>query len=117
MYQLTVSRHQGGSYKFSIREPEVYILQELWSIIRVLRAMEKDNPHMGELADRLTQWTHNIIALNPTDPPYQLYDQSEALGIEFEVGCDPQSHYYCHKHLVHSHSSEQEELEWIDPTR
>lgn len=72
---------------------------------------------MGELADNLAQWTHGIIALNPTDPPYQLYDQSEALGIEFEVGCDPQGHYYCLKHLVHPHSSEREELEWIDPTR
>ena len=117
IYQLTVSRHQGGSYKFSIREPEVYILQELWSIIRMLRTMEKTDPHMGELAYNLTQWTHGITAINPSDPPYQLYDQSEALGIEFEVGCDPQGHYYCRKHLVHPHSPEREELEWIDPTR
>ena len=117
MYQLTVSRHQGGSYKFSIREPEVYILQELWSIIRMLRTMEKTDPHMSELADNLTQWTRGITALNPSDPPYQLYDQSESLGIAFEVGCDPQGHFYCRKHLVHPHSSEREELEWIEPTR
>lgn len=65
MYQLTVSRHQGGSYQFSIREPEVYILQELWSIIRMLRTMEKTDPHMGELADNLTQWTSGVTALGP----------------------------------------------------
>lgn len=117
IYQLTVSRHQGGSYQFSIREPEVYILQEFWSIIRMLRTMEKTDPHMGELADNLAQWTHGITAINPSDPPYLLYDQSEALGIEFEVGCDPQGHFYCRKHLVHPHSSEREELEWIEPTR
>lgn len=77
MYQLTVSRHQGGSYQFFIREPEVYILQELWSIIRMLRTMEKTDPHMGELADNLTQWTHGITTINPSDPPYRIYDQSE----------------------------------------
>lgn len=117
MYQLTVSRHQGGSYQFFIREPEVYILQELWSIIRMLRAMAKDDLHMGELADSLAQWTSGVTALGPSDPPYQLYDQSEALQIEFQVGCDPQGHYYCLKHLVHLHSSEREELKWIEPTR
>lgn len=116
IYQLTVSRHQGGSYQFFIREPEVYILQELWSIIRMLRTMEKTDPHMGELADSLAQWTHSITAINPSDPPYQLYDKSEALSIEFQVSCDPQGHYYCLKHLVHPHSSEQEELKWIEPT-
>ena len=117
MDQLTVSRHQGGSYHFSVREPEVYILQELQSIIRMLRTMGKTDPHMGELADNLSQWTHGITAINPSDPPYQLYDQSEALQIEFQVSCDPQGHYYCLKHLVHPHSSEREELKWIEPTR
>lgn len=116
MYQLTVSRHQGGSYHFSIQEPGDYILQELWSTIGMLRTMAKDAPHMGELADSLAQWTCGVTALGPNDPPYQLYDQSEALQIEFQVSCDPQGHYYCLKHLVHPHSSEREELKWIEPT-
>lgn len=116
MYRLTVSRHQGGSYHFSIREPEVYILQELWSIIRMLRTMEKTDPHMGELADSLTQWTSGVAALGPNDPSYRIYDKSEALSIEFQVSCDPQGHYYCLKQLTHPHSSEREELEWIEPT-
>lgn len=51
MYQLTVSRHQGGSYHFFIQEPGDYILQELWSTIGMLRTMAKDDPHMGHLAD------------------------------------------------------------------
>lgn len=116
MYQLTVSRHQGGSYHFFIQEPGDYILQELWSTIGMLRTMAKDDPHMGHLADSLAQWTSGVTALGPNDPPYRIYDKSEALSIEFQVSCDPQGHYYCLKHLVHPHSSEREELKWIEPT-
>lgn len=91
-------------------------MQELWSTIGMLHTMAKDAPHIGHLADSLTQWTHGITAINPSDPPYRIYDKSEALSIEFEVGCDPQGHYYCLKHLIHPHSSEREELKWIEPT-